>query len=68
MSEPPGGFELNGCQIPQGRMDAFRHVHIFEVIVAKMVRMRYKSISVATGQVVPEIQTKKRAQIICVSS
>jgi len=27
MSKPPGGFELKRCQIPQGRMDAFRHVH-----------------------------------------
>jgi len=29
------------------------------VIVSKMVKMRYKSISGATGQVVPEIQTKR---------
>jgi len=30
MSEPPGGFELKRCQIPKRRVDAFRHVHIFE--------------------------------------
>jgi hypothetical protein len=38
------------------------------VIVSKMVKMGYKSISGAMDEVVPEIQTKKRAQIICVSS
>ena len=30
MNKPPDGFELKRCKVPQGRMDAFRHVNIFE--------------------------------------